>query len=388
MVAYGALLPQRVLDILPHGWINLHFSLLPAWRGAAPVQHAILAGDQTTGATTFRIVLELDAGPTFGSGHRAHRAHRHRRATCWSGCRSAAPSCWSRHSTTSPPGSQPQPQPEAEVSYAVQDQRRGRQDRLDRAGRGHRPADPGLLTRTGGLDHLPRRAVQDQLGPGRGAAAAARACWRSPRSRSRSAPARRALELGPVQAQGKKPMAAADWARGVTFDDQPDLGLLSGRRTRLRRIGGSRTGARRVAFDALRAVNADGAYANLVLAKLLAERALPVTGCGLRHRAAGRHLSAAGQLRRDHRGRFRPLPGHLAAGRRRPAAARRPPDPLDARTGARRRRGHGRPGRRHGGRAGHRRGERHSAPGGRPRPAGLVRPAGRRSGRPATGWRW
>ena len=58
---------SRVLDIPPHGWVNLHFSLLPAWRGAAPVQRAILAGDQVTGATTFRIVLELDAGPTFAS---------------------------------------------------------------------------------------------------------------------------------------------------------------------------------------------------------------------------------------------------------------------------------------------------------------------------------
>ena len=67
VVAYGALLPQRVLDIPASGWINLHFSLLPAWRGAAPVQHAILAGDQVTGATTFRIVHELDAGPTFAS---------------------------------------------------------------------------------------------------------------------------------------------------------------------------------------------------------------------------------------------------------------------------------------------------------------------------------
>jgi methionyl-tRNA formyltransferase len=66
VVAYGALLPQSALDIPPHGWVNLHFSLLPAWRGAAPVQHALLAGDQVTGATTFRIVRELDAGPTYG----------------------------------------------------------------------------------------------------------------------------------------------------------------------------------------------------------------------------------------------------------------------------------------------------------------------------------
>lgn len=66
VVAYGALLPQSALDIPTHGWVNLHFSVLPAWRGAAPVQHAIWAGDEVTGATTFRIVKELDAGPVFG----------------------------------------------------------------------------------------------------------------------------------------------------------------------------------------------------------------------------------------------------------------------------------------------------------------------------------
>ena len=66
VVAYGALLPPSALDIPRHGWVNLHFSVLPAWRGAAPVQHAIWAGDEVTGATTFRIVKELDAGPTYG----------------------------------------------------------------------------------------------------------------------------------------------------------------------------------------------------------------------------------------------------------------------------------------------------------------------------------
>ena len=65
VVAYGALVPQRVLDIPRFGWINLHFSLLPRWRGAAPVQRAIMAGDADTGATTFRLVRELDAGPVF-----------------------------------------------------------------------------------------------------------------------------------------------------------------------------------------------------------------------------------------------------------------------------------------------------------------------------------
>ncbi|MFC5288568.1 methionyl-tRNA formyltransferase [Actinokineospora guangxiensis] len=66
VVAYGNLLPQSALDIPQHGWINLHFSLLPAWRGAAPVQAAIRHGDDITGAATFRIVRELDAGPVFG----------------------------------------------------------------------------------------------------------------------------------------------------------------------------------------------------------------------------------------------------------------------------------------------------------------------------------
>src|SRR5690349_9290756 len=66
VVAYGTLLPQSALDLVPHGWINLHFSVLPSWRGAAPVQHALWAGDEVTGATTFRIVKALDAGPVFG----------------------------------------------------------------------------------------------------------------------------------------------------------------------------------------------------------------------------------------------------------------------------------------------------------------------------------
>jgi methionyl-tRNA formyltransferase len=66
VTAYGALLPQQALDIPKLGWVNLHFSVLPAWRGAAPVQAAILHGDDVTGATTFRIVRELDAGPVFG----------------------------------------------------------------------------------------------------------------------------------------------------------------------------------------------------------------------------------------------------------------------------------------------------------------------------------
>lgn len=66
VVAYGALVPPELLAAVPHGWVNLHFSLLPAWRGAAPVQHAVIAGDEVTGATTFLLEKGLDTGPVYG----------------------------------------------------------------------------------------------------------------------------------------------------------------------------------------------------------------------------------------------------------------------------------------------------------------------------------
>ncbi|WP_068434577.1 methionyl-tRNA formyltransferase, partial [Piscicoccus intestinalis] len=67
IVAYGGLIPRALLDVPAHGWINLHFSLLPAWRGAAPVQHALIAGDDVTGASTFRLEGGLDTGPVLGT---------------------------------------------------------------------------------------------------------------------------------------------------------------------------------------------------------------------------------------------------------------------------------------------------------------------------------
>lgn len=67
VVAYGALIPSDLLDVPTHGWVNLHFSVLPAWRGAAPVQAAVLAGDEVTGASTFQIEAGLDTGPVFGT---------------------------------------------------------------------------------------------------------------------------------------------------------------------------------------------------------------------------------------------------------------------------------------------------------------------------------
>ena len=158
VVAYGALLPQRVLDIPRHGWVNLHFSVLPAWRGAAPVQRAILAGDQITGATTFRIVLELDAGPIFASvtepirpddtaGDLLHRLS-------LSGARLLVDTLDGIEDGTLTPS--PQPETDAQVSYAskitVQDaeidwsQPAEVIDRLIR----------GCCSGTGGLDHLQR----------------------------------------------------------------------------------------------------------------------------------------------------------------------------------------------------------------------------------------
>ena len=67
VVAYGALVPRAALDVPAHGWVNLHFSLLPAWRGAAPVQRALMAGDDVTGATTFVLEEGLDTGPVLGT---------------------------------------------------------------------------------------------------------------------------------------------------------------------------------------------------------------------------------------------------------------------------------------------------------------------------------
>jgi methionyl-tRNA formyltransferase len=66
VIAYGALIPPAALEVPVVGWVNLHFSILPAWRGAAPVQHAILAGDDLTGASTFLLEPGLDTGPVFG----------------------------------------------------------------------------------------------------------------------------------------------------------------------------------------------------------------------------------------------------------------------------------------------------------------------------------
>ena len=225
VVAYGALLPQRVLDIPRHGWVNLHFSLLPAWRGAAPVQRAILAGDQITGATTFRIVLELDAGPIFATvtepigpddtaGDLLHRLS-------LSGARLLVDTLDGIEDGTLTPT--PQPETDAQMSYAskinVAD---GRIDWtqpaefLDRLVRACAPAPGAWTTFSGERFKINSARISDAVLPPGALEISKRAV--------RVGTATQALELGEVQAQGKKPMAAADWARGVTFEPEPRLG--------------------------------------------------------------------------------------------------------------------------------------------------------------------
>jgi methionyl-tRNA formyltransferase len=225
VVAYGALLPQRVLDIPRHGWVNLHFSLLPAWRGAAPVQHAILAGDQITGATTFRIVLELDAGPIFATVTEPIRSDDtagdllHRLSL--SGARLLVATLDGIEDGTLTPT--PQPETDAQVSYAskinVEDARidwTRPAEVLDRLVRACAPAPGAWTTFRGERFKINSAHISDNaLPPG---------VLDITKRSVRVGTGTRALQLGEVQAQGKKPMTAADWARGVTFDTEPKFG--------------------------------------------------------------------------------------------------------------------------------------------------------------------
>ena len=225
VVAYGALLPQRVLEIPRHGWVNLHFSLLPAWRGAAPVQHAILAGDQITGATTFRIVLELDAGPILATVSEPIRPDDTAGDLLYrlslSGARLLVETLDGIEDGTVT--ATPQPETDAQVSYAskinVEDARidwTQPADVLDRLIRACAPA-PGAWTTFGGerFKISSARISDAVLAPG---------VLQISKRAVRVGTATQALELDEIQAQGKKPMLAADWARGITFGPEPRLG--------------------------------------------------------------------------------------------------------------------------------------------------------------------
>ncbi len=223
VVAYGALLPQRVLDIPRRGFVNLHFSLLPAWRGAAPVQHAVLAGDPVTGATTFQIVLELDAGPTY------LQVQENVRPTDTSGDLLARLSVSGADLLVQTldeladgtlTGTE---QPPDGVSYAakldVEDAEvdwSAPAEVVDRLIRGCTPA-PGAWTTVRGerLKLGPASPAEGALEPG-----ALEVTKSAVRVGTGTAP----LLLGQVQPAGKRAMAAADWARGVGLGPDVRLG--------------------------------------------------------------------------------------------------------------------------------------------------------------------
>ncbi|MFE2990137.1 methionyl-tRNA formyltransferase [Streptomyces sp. NPDC059262] len=216
VVAYGALLPKVALDVPAHGWVNLHFSLLPAWRGAAPVQHAIMAGDEITGASTFLIEEGLDSGPLYGTVTEMVRPTDTsgdlltRLAFAGAGLLSATMDGIEDGSLKA----LPQPAdgitvaPKITVEDALVDWAAPAL-RVDRVVRGCTPA-PGAWTvfrdeRLKIIQAVPIPARTD-LAPGELAVG---------KKNLYVGTGSYAVELLWVQAQGKKPMAAADWARGV-----------------------------------------------------------------------------------------------------------------------------------------------------------------------------
>ncbi|UED83003.1 methionyl-tRNA formyltransferase [Streptomyces profundus] len=225
VVAYGALLPKAALEIPARGWVNLHFSLLPAWRGAAPVQHAVLAGDEVTGASTFLIEEGLDSGPVYGvlteeirprdtSGDLLTRL-----ALAGSGLLAATMDGIEDGALS------PRTQPAEGVSLApkltVEDARvdwTAPALRVDRVVRACTPA-PGAWTTFRG-ERLKLRQVSPL--PERPALAAGElvAEKRAVLVGTGSHP----VELAWVQPQGRKPMPAADWARGVRVAEGERLG--------------------------------------------------------------------------------------------------------------------------------------------------------------------
>ncbi|WP_016905534.1 methionyl-tRNA formyltransferase [Streptomyces xiaopingdaonensis] len=225
VVAYGALLPKRALEVPRHGWVNLHFSLLPAWRGAAPVQHALLAGDEVTGASTFRIGEGLDDGPVYGvvteevrrtdtSGDLLTRL-----ALAGAGLLGATMDGIADGTL------EPKPQPAEGVSLApkltVEDARidwSAPALRIDRVVRGCSPA-PGAWTLFRG-ERLKVRA----LAPDAEAAPLPSGELRVGKHSVHVGTGSQPVALEWVQPQGKKPMAAADWARGLRLADGARLG--------------------------------------------------------------------------------------------------------------------------------------------------------------------
>jgi methionyl-tRNA formyltransferase len=223
VVAYGALLPQSALDIPVHGWVNLHFSLLPAWRGAAPVQHALWAGDEITGATTFRIVKEMDAGPTFGVVTETVRPTDTAGDLLTRLAHSGAGLLVATLDGIEDGSLEAREQPTEGISFApkitVEDARVDWTEpamAVDRRIRACTPAPGAWTTYEGERVKLgPVTPAEGALPPGEllvGKNAVAVGTGTG------------ALKLGLVKAFGKKEMPAADWARGIRVEPGARLG--------------------------------------------------------------------------------------------------------------------------------------------------------------------
>lgn len=218
VVAYGNLLPQRTLDIPRFGWVNLHFSVLPAWRGAAPVQASVRNGDDITGASTFRIVKELDAGPVFGVVTEKVRDRDTSGDLLTRLSESGAQLLLSTVDGIGDGTLRAVEQPADDVTYAakitVEDARLDFTTpavALDRLARAVTP-EPGAWAEFRGerLKLGPVTPVDDvTLPPGEVVVE---------RKRVLVGTATTAVALGEVQAPGKKRMAATDWARGTRIE--------------------------------------------------------------------------------------------------------------------------------------------------------------------------
>lgn len=217
VVAYGALLPESALAIPAHGWVNLHFSILPAWRGAAPVQHAIWAGDEVTGATTFRIVKAMDAGPVFGVMTETIRPTDTAGDLLGRLADGGAGLLVTTLDGIEDGSLEAREQPADGVSVApkitVDDARVDWAEpalAVDRRIRACTPAPGAWSTFAGERIKLgPVTVTEEQVPPGE---------LRVGKSDVLVGTATGAVRLGRVKAFGKKEMAAADWARGVRLE--------------------------------------------------------------------------------------------------------------------------------------------------------------------------
>jgi methionyl-tRNA formyltransferase len=224
VVAYGALLRREALDVPRHGWVNLHFSLLPAWRGAAPVQAALCHGDEITGATTFRIEEGLDTGPTFGVITEPVRPTDTAGDLLGRLAKSGARLLVATMDGIEDGTLQAVPQPADGVSHAgkvtAADARVDWADpplAVDRMVRSVTP-EPGAWTTFRGerLGIGPLRPAADgpELKPGE---------LHAEKRRVLVGTVGTPLELGEVRPVGKRAMAAPDWARGVRIEPGEQL---------------------------------------------------------------------------------------------------------------------------------------------------------------------